>query len=222
MLGVPPEAHFLMGSRMSRSIDYYFSLVSPWAYIGHTTFMDVAQRHGANVNFKPMSLSAVFPETGGLPLAKRAPARQRYRIMELQRWREKRGVRLNIHPKFWPFNVENADHLTVAIIRSGANPDQFLRKAFAGVWADEKNLGEERTLVTLANDAGLPGEKLLADAMSEETKQMYRQNISDALAIDAFGSPCYVLDGEVFWGQDRIELLDDALTSGRAAYRNDI
>jgi 2-hydroxychromene-2-carboxylate isomerase len=207
---------------MTRSIDYYFSLVSPWAYIGHVTFMDVMQRHGLTVNFKPMSLASVFPETGGLPLAKRAPARQRYRILELQRWREKRGVRLNIHPKFWPFNVETADHLTVAIVQSGANPDQFLRKAFTGVWADEKNLGEEGTLVALADDVGLPGERLLTVAKSGDIKKIYQQNIADALAVDAFGSPCYVFDGEVFWGQDRIELLDDALKSKRSAYRNDI
>jgi 2-hydroxychromene-2-carboxylate isomerase len=210
------------GGRMARSIDYYFSLVSPWAYIGHVTFMDVMQSHGVTVKFKPMSLAAVFPETGGLPLAKRAPARQRYRILELQRWREKRGVRLNVHPKFWPFNVETADHLTVAIVQSGANPDQFLRKAFTAVWADEKNLGEEGTLAALADDVGLPGEKLLAVAKSGDIKKIYQQNIADALAIDAFGSPCYVFNGEAFWGQDRIELLDDALKSKRSAYRNDI
>ena len=181
---------------MHRSIDYYFSLVSPWAYIGHATFMNLTQRHSLDVNFKPVSLPTVFAETGGLPLNKRAPARQRYRIMELQRWREKRGERLNVHPKFWPFNV--------------------------GVWADERNLADEQTLVMLADGVGLPAQKLLADAKSESVKKRYQKNIKEALEIDAFGSPCYVLDGEVFWGQDRIELLDDALTSGRKAYRNDI
>jgi 2-hydroxychromene-2-carboxylate isomerase len=90
------------------------------------------------------------------------------------------------------------------------------------VWADEKNLADEQTLVALANEVELPGHKLLADAKDEKIKKAYQQNIGDALAIDAFGSPCYVLDGEVFWGQDRIELLDDALKSGRTAYRNNI
>ena len=148
---------------MHRSIDYYFSLVSPWAYIGHATFINLTQRHGLDVNFKPVSLPTVLAETGGLPLNKRAPARQRYRIMELQRWREKRRVRLNLHPKFWPFNVETADHLTVAIVESGAIPDQFLRKAFPGVRADERNLADEQTLMVLADDVGLPAQKLLAD-----------------------------------------------------------
>jgi hypothetical protein len=117
---------------MHRSIDYYFSLVSPWAYIGHATFMSLTQRHSLDVNFKPVSLPTVFAETGGLPLNKRAPARQRYRIMELRRWREKRGVQLNVHPKFWPFNVETADHLTVAIVESGAVPISFSARHFRG------------------------------------------------------------------------------------------
>ena len=115
---------------MHRSIDYYFSLVSPWAYIGHATFMNLTQRHSLDVNFKPVSLPTVFAETGGLPLNKRAPARQRYRIMELQRWREKRGVRLNVHPKFWPFNVEAADHLTMAIVGSGLILISFCGRPF--------------------------------------------------------------------------------------------
>lgn len=207
---------------MPRSLDYYFSLVSPWAYIGHTTFMDLARRHDVEVRYKPMSLPQVFPETGGLPLAKRAPARQRYRLLELQRWREKRGVRLNIRPKFWPFDATMADHFTVAIIQSGVDPDQFLRNAFPGVWADEKNLTDEQTLVALANGVGLPGEDLLAASKTDKVKAAYQQNVQDALKADAFGSPCYVLDGEVFWGQDRIELLGDALTSGRKPYRSDV
>jgi len=207
---------------MSRTIDYYFSLVSPWAYLGHAPFTELARRHGARVNVKPMSLASVFPETGGLPLGKRAPARQRYRLMELQRWREKRGVPLNIHPKFWPFNVEAADHFAVAVVKSGAEPDAFLRRAFAAVWAEERNLAEEAELVALADGVGLPGQALLADSKTDAVRAAYQQNIKDALATDAFGSPCYVLDGEVFWGQDRIALLDDALTSGRKAYRSDV
>ena len=163
---------------MHRSIDYYFSLVSPWAYIGHATFMNLTQRHSLDVNFKPVSLPTVFAETGGLPLNKRAPARQRYRIMELQRWREKRGVRLNVHPKFWPFNVEAADHLTVAIVESGANPNQFLRKAFPGVWADERNLADEQTLVMLADGVGLPAHLRTprARALKRGTKRILKRH----------------------------------------------
>jgi len=71
---------------MSRAIDYYFSLASPWAYIGHKPFMAIARRHDLSVNHKPVFLGRVFAETGGLPLNQRHPARQRYRLMDPQRW----------------------------------------------------------------------------------------------------------------------------------------
>ncbi|HEX2135940.1 MAG TPA: DsbA family protein, partial [Microvirga sp.] len=86
---------------MPRPIDYYFSLVSPWAYIGHAPFMDIARRHGLAINYKPVSLGRVFTETGGLPLPQRHPVRQRYRLVELQRWRDRRRLSFNIHPKHW-------------------------------------------------------------------------------------------------------------------------
>src|SRR3954451_8458696 len=94
---------------MSRTTDYYFSLASPWAYIGHKPFMDIARQHGLSVNHKPVFLGRVFAETGGLPLNQRHPARQRYRLMDLQRWRDKRGLDFNLHPKHWPFDATLAD-----------------------------------------------------------------------------------------------------------------
>ena len=81
---------------MSRRIDYYFSLVSPWAYIGQRHFVGIARRHGAGVVYKPVLLTEVFSQTGGLPLAKRHPARQAYRMVELQRWREKRKLAFHL------------------------------------------------------------------------------------------------------------------------------
>ena len=206
---------------MPRSLDYYFSLLSPWAYIGHASFMDIARRHGVTVNYKPVALAQVFTDTGGLPLAKRHPARQRYRIFELQRWREKRGLSFHLHPKFWPFDGNLADRFVIATVAGGHDPDRFLRGSFAAIWEREQNLGEERTLIDLGRAAHLPATELFAAAKADAAQKRYEANVRDAIAADAFGSPCYVLDGEVFWGQDRLELLDDALASGRSPYRSD-
>jgi len=145
---------------MARNIDYYFSMASPWAYIGHVPFMEMARRHDAMVTFKPVSLGNVFVETGGLPFAKRHPARQRYRILELQRWREKRRLKFNLHPQFWPLNAELADRFVVAVIVAGHDPDPFLRSAFAAVWEGEQNLADEGTLIGIADDVKLPGATL--------------------------------------------------------------
>lgn len=203
---------------MPRTIDYYFSLMSPWAYIGHTPFMDIARRHGTEVNYKPVFLGRVFSETGGLPLAQRHPARQRYRLVELQRWREKRGLNFNIKPKYWPFEVNLADRFVIAVTVSGRDADPFLRRAFSALWEEERDLGNPVVLAELAEAAGLDSSSLMDIATGSTTEAIYALNLENAVAGDVFGSPAYVLDGEVFWGQDRLELLDDALTSGRMPY----
>jgi 2-hydroxychromene-2-carboxylate isomerase len=207
---------------MPRQIDYYFSLLSPWAYIGHKLFRDAVDSHGLKVNHKPVVLMDLFSETGGLPLLKRHPVRQRYRMVELQRWRDKRGLKFHLQPANWPFNARPADGLVIAAIEAGHDPDPFLRRAFAAVWEDELNLADAATLIRLADACGLPGSALAERSASDEIGKAYEQNRQDALTADVFGSPAYVLDGEVFWGQDRIELLADALKSGRAPYRSQV
>jgi 2-hydroxychromene-2-carboxylate isomerase len=204
---------------MPRNIDYYFSLVSPWAYIGHAPFMDIVQRHGVEVNFKPVFLGRVFSETGGLPLSQRHPARQRYRLVELQRWREKRGLSFNIQPKHWPFDVNLADRYVIAATTTGKSPDAFLRRVFSGIWEEERNLADPLVLMELAEQAGLDSSSLMDIATGSTTEAIYALNLENAVANDVFGSPAYVLDGEVFWGQDRLDLLDDALSTGRAPYK---
>lgn len=205
---------------MPRQIDYYFSISSPWAYIGHRLFRDVVATYGLKVNHKPVVLVELFSETGGLPLIKRHPVRQRYRMLELQRWRDKRGLNFHFQPKHVPLNARLADGMVIAAIEAGHDPDPFLRRALVGVWEDELDLADAATLVRLADESGLPGKALVERSGTDEISQKYEQNRQDALAADVFGSPAYVLDGEVFWGQDRIELLVDALKSGRAPYRS--
>ena len=203
---------------MPRRLDYYFSLSSPWAYMGHAILMDLAGRHALDITYKPVLLGNVFSETGGLPVGKRHPARQRYRFVELQRWREKLGLPFHVRPKYWPFDVNLADRFVIAVAMGGADVGAFLRLAFAGVWENEQNLADEATILRIAAAAGLDGRALLTVARSEVAEHAYEQNFRDAVAADVFGSPSYVLDGEVFWGQDRLGLLEDALVSARPPY----
>jgi 2-hydroxychromene-2-carboxylate isomerase len=206
---------------MPRTIDYYFTLLSPWTYLGHAAFIDLAKRHGCTVRYKPTPLRSVFDETGGLPLPKRHPVRQRYRILELQRWREKRGLSLVIYPKHFPFDVSLADRVVVALAAAGADPSGFMGEVLAGVWARDEDLSQSELIAALADAAGFGGQALIAQAETEAVKQTYAETIGHAIEADVFGAPSYVLDGEVFWGQDRLDLLADALVSGRPAFRND-
>lgn len=207
---------------MPQTLDYYFSVVSPFAYLGHAPFMDIVARHGVEVNYKPVFLGKVFAETGGAPLPQRHPARQRYRLVELQRWREKRGLDFKLSPKFWPFDAALADRFVIAIGAAGQNPDRFLRRALAGIWEEERDLADPLVISQLADEAGLEPSPLMDRARATLTESLYGLNLENAVAAGVFGSPAYVRDGEVFWGQDRLDLLDDALTSGRPAFRPEV
>ena len=207
---------------MPRQVDYYFSLQSPWAYIGHQAFRRLVSAYDLKVNHRPVVLVDLFSETGGLPLMKRHPVRQRYRMVELQRWRDKRGLKFHLQPANWPFNARLADGVVIAALEAGHDPDRYLRRAFAAVWEDQLNLADPATLEKLADESGLPGKQLVARSSADEISATYEQNRQDALAADVFGSPVYVLESEVFWGQDRLELLEDALKSGRAAYSSQV
>jgi 2-hydroxychromene-2-carboxylate isomerase len=206
---------------MPRTIDYWFTLASPWAFLGHQAFLDLAKRESVTIRYRPVDLGEVFPHTGGLPLPKRHPARQRYRILELQRWREARGIALKIHPKHWPFPAATANRSIIAVAESGADPGPYTKRAFEGVWVNDEDLSQDDKLVALLNEHGHDGAKMLGAAKSEAVGALYAGYAQEAVAANVIGSPCYVLDGEVFWGQDRLALLESALKSGRKAYRMD-
>jgi hypothetical protein len=199
-------------------IDYYFSLHSPWAYLGHETFTALAARHGLAVHYRPVFLPDVFEHTGGLPLAKRHPARQRYRMLELQRWRLKRAVPLILRPAHIPFDPRLPDCLVIALAQAGQNPDPFIKACFETVWVKDGNLGDQTVISDLLTSLGYDADDLIRNARSDTIIAIYNGNARHAIEAGIIGSPCYVRQGEVFWGQDRLELLDDAINSGRPPF----
>src|SRR5258707_11914431 len=148
------------GARMPRHVDYYFSFQSPWAYIGHKSFSDLVSTYDLKVNHKPVVLVDLFSETGGLPLMKRHPVRQRYRMVELQRWRDKRGLKFHLQPVNWPFNARLADGVVIAAIEKGLDPDRYLQRGFAGVWEARLNPADPATVAALAAERGPPAKEV--------------------------------------------------------------
>ena len=209
---------------MARNLSYYFSLVSPWAYLGHAELGRLAGTHDLVVDYRPVNLMELFPDTGGLPLPKRHPFRQTYRLIEMQRWRDARDLPLVLKPKFWPFDFKLADR---AMLMASGQGDQgavhlLIAFAFRAVWVEERNLADEAVLAQIAMSAGFDADKLIAAARSDEAAGGHAANFDRAREDGVFGSPSYVLDGEVFWGQDRLGMLDAALKSGRPPYTGDV
>jgi 2-hydroxychromene-2-carboxylate isomerase len=206
---------------MARRITCYFTTVSPWAYIGHALFLAIAREHDVAIDWKPVNLGEIFPHTGGLPLAKRPPARQRYRMLELQRWREKRGLSFSLHPKNWPFDCAFADRSVIAVVQSGKDAAPYIGSVFKAVFEEERNCADEGVLGDILRSCGHDAEPLLAAAREPQSEAAYKANIAAALAAGVFGSPAYIREGELFWGQDRLELLEHALRSGRKPFSPD-
>jgi 2-hydroxychromene-2-carboxylate isomerase len=202
---------------MTRKLTVYFSLLSPWAYIGQGELLRLVAKHGLHVDWRPVALSQVFPESGGLPLPKRHPSRQKYRILELQRWREKRGLDFHLHPQFWPFDPSAGDRIVCALASGGVDPAKFIGAALAGTFEQQRNLADKTDLAAILQESGYEPH-WLERGESGEAEIAYQRNLAQALEAGVFGSPTYVLDGEIFWGQDRLDLLDDALTSGRRSF----
>lgn len=196
---------------MRKTVTYYLALVSPWAYLGSQHFTDLVTRYDAQVQIRPIDLSEVFPKTGGLPLAKRAPARQAYRLQELERWPEARGLPLTLHPRHFPSPEQTAAHMVIAADLAGADALGLAHAMLRAVWAEERNIDDEDTLRAVADEQGLDGANLLAQAKEPEIAARRSAYSAQALEDGVFGVPSYLIDGELFWGQDRLDFVEARL-----------
>jgi 2-hydroxychromene-2-carboxylate isomerase len=198
---------------MAVTIDYYLSLNSPWTYMGSALFGEIAKRNGATVNVKPARFGPIFEKTGGLPLPKRSPERQAYRLVELKRWREVRNIPLTVQPKYFPSDDSQATRLVIAAKLAGKDAHRLSLELGRALWEQEESLADAAATSAAATRAGLDAAALRASGPADaELDKLYDQYTQDALAAGVFGAPSYLLpSGEIFWGQDRLELLERAL-----------
>jgi 2-hydroxychromene-2-carboxylate isomerase len=198
---------------MAITITYYLSLNSPWTYMGSAPFAEIARRYGAAVDVKPAKFGPIFEQTGGLPLPKRSPQRQAYRLMELRRWREVRDIPLTVEPKYFPSDDLAAVRLVIAAKLQGKDAHRLSLEFGRAIWEREESLADAAVMSAAAQRAGLDAAALRANGPSDaELDALYEQYTQDALKAGVFGAPSYVLpSGEIFWGQDRLELLERAL-----------
>ena len=198
---------------MGRTVDYYFAPQSPWAYLGHQRLADLVQRTGAAVRVMPIDLGGkVFPISGGLPLGQRAPQRQAYRLMELQRFSQHLKVPLNLKPRYFPVGGDDAARLIIAAdLALGAQAAMKIAGAIlAACWAQERNMADDKVLAELLSEQDLPG-SLMEASRTQAVQERYETYTQAAIDAGVFGAPSYVVDGEIFWGQDRLDFVERAL-----------
>ena len=206
---------------MGHTVDYYLAPQSPWAYLGHQRLADIVQRTGATVRVMPIDLGGkVFPISGGLPLGQRAPQRQAYRLVELQRFSVHLNAPLNLKPKYFPVGGDDAARLMIAVdLAQGAPSAMKVAGAIlAACWAQERNIADEKVLAQLLSEQDLPA-ALLEQSHSQAVQERYETYTQAAIDAGVFGAPSYVIDGEIFWGQDRLDFVERVLSRSEGAGR---
>ena len=197
---------------MSKTVDYYFTPVSPFTYLGHERFIEIARRHGATIAVKPIDLGRVFPVSGGLPLKQRAPQRQAYRLTELKRWSNYLKVPLNPQPAPFPVPGDLAAKWILAALEQSVDRALTLTGAFGrALWAEERNIAEGPTLAAIAAAQGHDAAALAERASAPDVAMRYSVLTQEAIDRGVFGAPTYIYGGELYWGQDRLDFLDRAL-----------
>jgi len=198
---------------LRHSVDYYFAPQNPWAYLGHKRFHNILKKSGAAVRVMPFDLGGkVFPISGGLPLGQRAPQRQAYRLTELERFSKWLGAPLHLKPTFFPVSGDDAAKLIIAVdMAVGADAAMNISGAIlSAVWSQQRNIADEKTLAELLHEQHLPV-ACLEQTYSQAVHERYESYTQMAIDAGVFGAPSYVLDGEIFWGQDRLDFVERAL-----------
>ncbi|MDA1098343.1 MAG: 2-hydroxychromene-2-carboxylate isomerase [Proteobacteria bacterium] len=197
---------------MSKTVDYYVSLASPYTYMGGRRVPEIIERTGANFHIKPIKGAQVMAATGGVPVAKRHPARLAYRLVELERWKTHWSIPMNIQPKFFPVDDGQAARMVIAARQGGQDAIGLSNIFLACVWEKEQDISDPATLVAAANQAGFNGDDLAAKIGDDAVAAEYQANTDEAIANQVFGMPWFIHDGVPYWGQDRIRFLSRALT----------
>lgn len=205
-------------------LDCFYSLSSPWAYLGGPQLQDIVRRHGVKLVLKPYDFQLVVPQTGGIPLKTRPEPRKTYHALELARWSEYLGLPLNLQPAHYPQGApddvnwnKSPGWMVIAAQLQGLDAFPLSHALLRALWAEERKTSDAAVRIAIANEAGYDGAALHALETSHEVQAVYAANSEEAVAQGVFGAPTFILNGERFWGQDRLAFVDRALAKLGAA-----
>jgi 2-hydroxychromene-2-carboxylate isomerase len=191
-------------------IDYFFAVISPFVYLAGDRLEQIAERQGATIRYIPIDGPALFPRTGGQVLAERHESRKAYRLQELARWSRRLGMKLDLQPAFFPVNPAPASYAIIAAAAAGGGDLAGLVRAFPrAVWAEGRNIADDAVVKEIMAENGF--DPAIADRGMFMAADTYVRNLDEAVSRGVFGLPFYIVGEERFWGQDRLDLLEDHL-----------
>ena len=198
---------------MPKTVDFYLTPVSPWTYLSMPRFRAMAAKHRAAVRYKPVDMGPLFASAGVKPLKERPEPLKRNRLYDLRRWGTHLGMPLNLEPKHFPTSPVLASKMIIAAGRAGRDAGALAEAYLRACWAEERNVGDEATAIAIADECGFDGRALRRAADSPEVQAEVEANTKEALGRFVWGSPSYYVEGELFFGQDRLEFVERKLAS---------
>ncbi len=196
---------------MTKTVDYYFTIPSPWAYLAGPRFYNLTQRNNLVVNWKPIDLFQAFALVGTKKVSDRAPQIRANRLTELARWGDYLDMPINIEPKYFPPNPEPANRMVIAAVNKECNLHKLVEDYMSAVWVQEEDISKPSTVIRIANRNGLNGEELYDFSQGIKISEQLDRNTEEAISRNVFGAPTWIFEGELFWGQDRIDFLTRAI-----------
>jgi 2-hydroxychromene-2-carboxylate isomerase len=201
----------------------YYSLSSPWAYLAGPQLQDIVRRHRVRLLLKPFDFQVVVPKTGGVPIRTRPGPRRAYHEVELARWSEYLGMPLVLKPRHYPQQIpadpdwnKYAGWMVIAAQDQGLDAFPLSHAILRAVWAEERDIAAPEVRRQIADENGYDGAALVAAEGSPRVQELFRAYSDEAQALGVFGAPSFVLDGVIYWGQDRLGFVDRALAKKRA------
>ncbi len=196
---------------MARTIDFYFAVPSPWTYLGGPRFKELVKKNDLVVNWKPFDVAAAFALTGQKPVKQRPPQIQANRLTDLRRWRSYLNMELNLEPKYFPVDPTPGAKMIIAALHTGADVTNLANAYMSAVWAQERDISDSDTIISIADEQGFEGKGLFDIINTAKVTQTLDQNTKEAIAKNVFGTPTWIFEGELFWGQDRLDFLSRAI-----------
>ncbi|TWO70291.1 2-hydroxychromene-2-carboxylate isomerase [Caenimonas sedimenti] len=195
---------------MAKPVDFYFDFGSPAAYLAWTQMPRIAAETGATVNYKPFLLGGVFQSTGNKSPME-VPAKGKYMLDDLQRFATRYGVQFAHNPHF-PINTLMLMRGATGLqLRDPAKLLPYGDAVYKAIWVDGKNMGDPATVGGVLQAAGFNPQELLALTAEQEVKDKLKADTAEAVARGVFGAPTFFIDGRMYWGQDRLDFVKEAL-----------
>ena len=196
---------------MTNTLDYYFATPSPWAYLATPRVVELQKKYNLKINWKPANLMEIFAIHGVANVKDRPQPVQLNRLTELKRWSKFLSMPLTIQPKFFPVDPTLSHKTIILAQKNNINVDNLIFSFQKAVWADEKDISDEKIVLEICKTNNFNSNSIIEDANSEKIINEYKNNTEEALSKNVWGSPTFIYNNELFWGQDRIDFLERAI-----------